>query len=142
VPRDSDVIPSYARNRKRNMVGNYLNQHRNLNDYEIEDFVLLATVDGTLSARDRKTGKERWQINTEDGAVQTVNHKANPSSVAGVHGGEAAQDDAVTWIVEPTEDGELLLFLSPEGGLEVPFDIVGLSGVMLTTFPIETRNHR
>lgn len=90
------------------MVGSYLGKHRSLDDYEVEDFVLMSTVNGTLSARDRKTGKERWQIHTEDAAVQTINHRANTTE----------QEDAMTWIVEPSEDGELF-FYTPEGGLEV-----------------------
>lgn len=88
-------------------------QRRSLDDYEVEDFVLMATVNGTLSARDRKTGRERWQIHTEDAAVQTINHRVNSSSTKTA----PDQDDLMTWIVEPSEDGELL-FYTPEGGLE------------------------
>ena len=96
-----------------NMVGGYV-AHRSLDDYEMEDFVLMATVNGTLSARDRRTGKERWQIHTVDAAVETINHRTNSSS------SPADPDDMMTWIVEPSEDGELF-FYTPEGGLEVIF---------------------
>lgn len=35
---------------------------RDLQDWEVEDFVLLATVDGSVWARDRKTGKQKWRM--------------------------------------------------------------------------------
>lgn len=35
---------------------------RDLQDWEVEDFVLLATVDGSVWARDRKTGKHKWRM--------------------------------------------------------------------------------
>lgn len=35
---------------------------RDLQDWEVEDFVLLATVDGSVWARDRKTGKQKWRL--------------------------------------------------------------------------------
>ncbi|MBE3112211.1 MAG: hypothetical protein IMZ46_17180, partial [Acidobacteria bacterium] len=38
---------------------------RSLADWEVEDFVLLATVDGDLYASDRKTGERRWQLEVE-----------------------------------------------------------------------------
>lgn len=105
----TDDAPGYGGIRARgSMVGGYIGKQRSLDDYEVEDFVLMSTVNGTLSARDRKTGKERWQIHTEDAAVQTINHRSNSTE----------QEDAMTWIVEPSEDGELF-FYTPEGGLEV-----------------------
>jgi serine/threonine-protein kinase/endoribonuclease IRE1 len=113
APKDLAVVTpsSYGGIRGVGSVVGY-GQRRSLNDYEVEDFVLMATVNGKLSARDRKTGRERWQIHTEDAAVQTINHRLNSSSST------AEQDDSMTWIVEPSEDGELL-FYTPEGGLEV-----------------------
>jgi len=104
VRRDID----YGFGRRKGIVYDYVGQaQRSLNDYEPTDFVLLTTVAGTLSSRDRRTGKERWQINTDDGAVETINHLANSSS-----------EDTMQWIVEPSEDGQLL-FYTPENGLEV-----------------------
>lgn len=35
---------------------------RSLQDWEVEDFVLLATVDGHIHARDRYNGEEIWEI--------------------------------------------------------------------------------
>jgi hypothetical protein len=38
---------------------------RSLQDWEVEDFVLLATVDGSIHARDRKTGAPRWALEVD-----------------------------------------------------------------------------
>lgn len=81
---------------------------RKLDDYVLDDFYLVSTVGGMLSARDRKTGKERWNIESEDDAVQTINHRANASDV---------NTDDTLWIVQPSEDGELMFY--SQDGLEV-----------------------
>lgn len=81
---------------------------RSLNDYEPDDFVLLSTIHGTLSSRDRKTGKERWTIHTVDGAVETIDHRKNSSN----------EDGIVTWLIEPSEHGQLYYY-TIEDGLKV-----------------------
>ena len=91
--------------------GSAIGSRRSLNDWEVEDFVLLATVDGTLHARDRKSGARRWEIFANDPVVQTIYHGANAS-------GEISDDDMVVWIVEPVQDGALF-FYTPESGLQV-----------------------
>lgn len=58
---------------------------RSLDDWEVEDFVLLATVDGTLYATDRRTGKTLWSINAETPMVQTT-HFPPPSINKQRHG--------------------------------------------------------
>lgn len=105
TPQETYHAPGYGAIRRRNVVGNV--HPRNLNDYELEDFYLVSTVGGMLSARDRKTGKERWNIHTEEGAVQTINHRANSTG---------DDHDHQTWIVQPSEDGELLFHT--QDGLE------------------------
>ncbi|KAL7266643.1 bifunctional endoribonuclease/protein kinase ire1 [Rhizina undulata] len=90
---------------------------RSIHDWEVEDFVLLATVDGTLHARDRKTGIQRWEIFSSEPVVQTVYHRANDTKIVN----QGIPDDDVVWIVEPVQDGALL-FYSPDGGLQ-KFDI-------------------
>ncbi|KAI1005155.1 Sensor for unfolded proteins in the ER [Podosphaera aphanis] len=81
---------------------------RSLWDWEVEDFVLLATVDGKLYARDRKTGKERWHISHEQPMVQTRYHSRNYSDTL-KHFTATALDDYL-WIVEPTRDGSLYIY--------------------------------
>ncbi|KAI9701422.1 MAG: bifunctional endoribonuclease/protein kinase ire1 [Bogoriella megaspora] len=78
---------------------------RSLQDWEVEDFVLLATVDGTLHARDRKTGTYRWHLETEKPMVETVYHKRNYSEKE-----EAYIEDDRLWIVEPSQDGALYMY--------------------------------
>lgn len=87
---------------------------RSLEDWEVEDFVLLATIDGKLNARDRKTGKDKWTLEV-DPMVVTEHHRRNHS--------EKDEDyhpvDDYLWIVEPRDDGPLYVFVTggPHPGL-------------------------
>jgi serine/threonine-protein kinase/endoribonuclease IRE1 len=74
-----------------------------LQDWEVEDFVLLATVDGRIHARDRYTGEEIWEL-TGQPMLETI---YNVSEGTG-----KLQDQPFVWIVEPKEDGALY-FLTP-----------------------------
>ncbi|KAF2630698.1 hypothetical protein BU25DRAFT_488855 [Macroventuria anomochaeta] len=76
---------------------------RSLQDWEVEDFVLLATVDGRIHARDRYTGEEIWEL-TGQPMLETI---YNASGGTG-----KLQDQPFVWIVEPKEDGALY-FLTP-----------------------------
>ncbi|KAI9693690.1 MAG: bifunctional endoribonuclease/protein kinase ire1 [Bathelium mastoideum] len=78
---------------------------RSLQDWEVEDFVLLATVDGTLHARDRKTGAYRWHLETEKPMVDTIYHRRNHSENK-----EPLIEDERLWIVEPSQDGALYIY--------------------------------
>ncbi|KAL3418004.1 hypothetical protein PVAG01_11014 [Phlyctema vagabunda] len=83
---------------------------RSLEDWEVEDFVLLATVDGKLYARDRKTGVERWALEVEQPMVETVYHRRNRSAVE-----EDYQEyDDFLWIIEPSRDGSLYVYAPGE----------------------------
>ncbi|KAL1625975.1 bifunctional endoribonuclease/protein kinase ire1 [Neofusicoccum ribis] len=74
---------------------------RSLQDWEVEDFVLLATVDGKIYARDRNTGEERWTLFADRPMVDMVYHQRNKSE-----DGDGL-DDGPEWIVEPNQDGDL-----------------------------------
>ncbi|KAI1932993.1 bifunctional endoribonuclease/protein kinase ire1 [Ophidiomyces ophidiicola] len=89
-------------------------QARSLQDWEVEDFVLLATVDGTIHARDRKTGAPRWALEVPSSPmVETIDHRANWSDSTGT-----PREDHLLWIVEPSRDGNLFIYnLAPKGGL-------------------------
>lgn len=91
-------------------------QARSLQDWEVEDFVLLATVDGTLHARDRKTGAPRWALELPSGPmVETIYHRQNRSDLAGDH----QPEDDFLWIVEPSRDGSLYIYSpGPNAGLQ------------------------
>ncbi|KAK3303076.1 uncharacterized protein B0T15DRAFT_262743 [Chaetomium strumarium] len=85
-----------------------LSQHvaRSLEDWEVEDFVLLATVDGDLYASDRKTGQERWHFKADHPLVETRHFRTNRS----VLDEDYDPIDHYIWVVEPTRDGELYLW--------------------------------
>ncbi|KKK17041.1 hypothetical protein AOCH_004423 [Aspergillus ochraceoroseus] len=88
---------------------------RSLQDWEVEDFVLLATVDGTIHARDRKTGAPRWALEVPSSPmVESIYHRANRSSFDSTQ----PEDDFI-WIVEPSQDGSLYIFSpDPNSGLQ------------------------
>lgn len=75
---------------------------RSLQDWEVEDFVLLATVDGHIHARDRYNGEEIWKIEGEPMLTTTYNNSEGHANL---------QDQPFVWIVEPTEDGALYVLL-------------------------------
>ena len=74
---------------------------RSLRDWEVENFVLLATVDGSIYARDRSNGDEMWEFHSERPMVETIYHDRK-----GNH-----EDKNWTWIVEPDQDGSLYVFV-------------------------------
>ncbi|KAJ5874389.1 uncharacterized protein N7529_002819 [Penicillium soppii] len=88
---------------------------RSLQDWEVEDFVLLATVDGTIHARDRKTGTARWALEVPSSpVVESIYHRANRSSFD-----DTEPEDDFLWIVEPSQDGSLYIYSpGPDAGLQ------------------------
>ncbi|CAN8099728.1 unnamed protein product [Discula destructiva] len=79
---------------------------RRLEDWEVEDFVLLATIDGDLYAADRKTGKERWHIYLDQPMVETKHHRANKSAIDD----DFTPFDQTIWAVEPNRDGQIYMW--------------------------------
>lgn len=88
---------------------------RSLQDWEVEDFVLLATVDGSIHARDRRTGAARWALEVPSSPmVESIYHRANRSSFD-----RAQPEDDFLWIVEPSQDGNLYIYSpGPDAGLQ------------------------
>ncbi|KAG6038194.1 hypothetical protein E4U41_004463 [Claviceps citrina] len=85
-------------------------QHaRSLEDWEVEDFVLLATVDGDLFANDRKTGHNRWHLNIDQPMVESIHHRARTSVVDD----DYRPVDHYIWAIEPTRDGGVYIW-TPE----------------------------
>lgn len=81
---------------------------RKIEDWEVEDFVLLATIDGKLHARDRRTGKERWNLVHEKPMVETTYHRRNRSAVEEEYERSVIED--FLWIVEPSRDGAIYYY--------------------------------
>ncbi|RDA91109.1 hypothetical protein CP533_6702 [Ophiocordyceps camponoti-saundersi (nom. inval.)] len=80
---------------------------RSLEDWEVEDIVLLATVDGDLYASDRRTGKQRWHLEVDQSMVETVHHRANRS----VLDDDYSPVDHYIWAVEPNRDGGVYVWV-------------------------------
>jgi serine/threonine-protein kinase/endoribonuclease IRE1 len=81
---------------------------RSLEDWEVEDFVLLATVDGKLHARDRKTGKEKWSLEYHKPMVETNLTRNKPIPVDDDY--DPVSIDDYLWIVEPSRDGSIYIY--------------------------------
>lgn len=84
---------------------------RSLEDWKVEDFVLLATVDGDLFANDRKTGKELWHLQVDQHMVETIHHRANSSVLED----DYSPVDHYIWAIEPNRDGGVYVWV-PEPG--------------------------
>lgn len=80
---------------------------RSLQDWKVEDLVLMATIDGSIHASDRKTGARRWVMQSEQPMVETVYHPRNKSA----HGMPSASTDNFLWIVEPSQGGSLFGYI-------------------------------
>ena len=83
---------------------------RSLQDWQVEDFVLLATVDGSIHARDRKTGAPKWKLEVDRPMVETTYHVPNNSLLDG-----SKPEYDFLWIVEPSRDGDIYIY--NQGGL-------------------------
>ena len=78
---------------------------RSLQDWEVEDFVLLATVDGSIHARDRKTGAPKWKLEVDRPMVETTYHVPKKSLL------DASKPEYdFLWIVEPSRDGDIYIY--------------------------------
>lgn len=88
---------------------------RSLQDWEVEDFVLLATIDGSIHARDRQTGTARWALEVPSSpVVESIYHRANRSSFDSTQ----PEDDFI-WIVEPSQHGSIYIYSpGPDAGLQ------------------------
>lgn len=143
IPDDASAIVTLApdksvrapypprRQRSENSPGSGLAtpQHaRSLEDWEVEDFVLLATVDGDLFANNRRTGKELWHLQVDQPMVETVHHRSNTSALDD----DFSPVDHYIWAIEPTRDGRVYVWV-PEPDARPRFtgftmkQLVGLS---------------
>lgn len=91
----------------------HLTPARSLEDWEVEDFVLLATIDGDLYANDRRTGKERWHISLGQPMVETKHHRRDKAVVES--DSNTIWDQSV-WAVEPNGDGDIYMWTPGHSG--------------------------
>jgi hypothetical protein len=89
-----------------------------LDDWIVDDFILVSTVDGSLHALDRKTGLELWSIPGEKPLVEvsTAEYLINISN-SRTPGSPPCEDCDLIWITEPIGEGTLYFF-KPENGLQ------------------------
>ncbi|KAI1110538.1 hypothetical protein F5Y14DRAFT_465618 [Nemania sp. NC0429] len=83
---------------------------RSLENWEVEDYILLATVDGHLYAADRESGDERWHLQVEQPVVETIHYRPNSSSAEDRHSRDQHPLDDYIWAIEPTNDGAVYVW--------------------------------
>lgn len=92
---------------------------RSLQDWVMEDLILMATVDGSLQAKDRRTGQHRWDLGADYPMVETTYYREGLS-----------EDDPWTrmyWIIEPSENGAIYLLSAPYPGWKGAFERLNLT---------------
>jgi len=95
---------------------------RSLQDWQVEDIMLLATVDGKLHARDRKTGAERWVLESEGEMVESTRHRHNKT-----YDENGLEQEDPTFVVEPALDG-IIYIMAPGFGLQkLPYSVKQLA---------------
>lgn len=95
---------------------------RGLDDWELEDFVLVATIEGSLYALDRHSGATKWVLEGGGPAVQAVGKSHyDPDPLNSTNGSWKTTERQPRWIVQPVEGGQLFVFDSEFGVLVVPF---------------------
>ncbi|KAI8950531.1 hypothetical protein F4801DRAFT_579382 [Xylaria longipes] len=87
-----------------------LHSARNLENWEVEDYILLATVDGHLYAADRESGDERWHLQVEQPVVETIHYRPNTSSADDRHSRDRHPLDDYIWAIEPTNNGAVYVW--------------------------------
>ena len=83
-------------------------QARSLQDWEVEDIFLLATLDGVIHARDRDTGIEKWALGIPDTPmVETIHHRQRDGNRSSDESNLI--EDNYMFVVEPSKDGNLYI---------------------------------
>lgn len=85
---------------------------RSLQDWQVEEIILLATVDGSIHARDRTNFAPRWQLESDIPMVETLYHRNNKSV-----GDRDLEHEDPLWIVEPSQDGSIYMY-NPASGIK------------------------
>jgi hypothetical protein len=94
---------------------------RGLDDWELEDFVLIATIEGSLYALDRQSGATKWVLEGGGPAVQAVGKSHSDPDLVNSTTGSSKDTKQPRWIVQPVEGGQLFLFDSEFGVLVLQY---------------------
>jgi len=115
--RSEPVVPRSSAVHK--LVFDTSDSRRALDDWELEDYVLVATIEGNLYALDRYSGATRWVLDGNGAAVQSVGNKyfSEPLNET-KEPWMTPEEQQPKWIVQPVEGGQLFLF-DPEFGVLV-----------------------
>lgn len=90
---------------------------RSLSNWEVDDIILVSTIDGALHARDRRSGRQRWTIQPGSPMIETTHYKQNKSDLELEY--DLPTQDEQLFIVEPTGDGQLYAqYADPRIGLQ------------------------
>lgn len=81
------------------------NRARSLQDWEVTDFVLLATIDGSVHLRDRATGAERWMFYSSPMVETEYHDRIGPVEL----GNQPGKD--FLFYVEPNNGGILYIYV-------------------------------
>lgn len=80
---------------------------RGLDDWALEDYVLVATIEGNLYALDRYSGATKWILEGDGAAVRATGTKYDGNTTEDTW---TNNDTQPRWIVQPVEGGQLFLF--------------------------------
>ena len=70
----------------------------------------MATIDGKIYARDRRTGDAKWALEVPDSPmIRTIDHRWNQSGLDGARADDVFVENDYLWAVEPNRDGNLYI---------------------------------
>lgn len=84
-------------------------------NWELEDYVLVATIEGSLYALDRYSGATKWVLEGERPAVSALLSTPLETHVNATAEDPLKSEEQPRWIVQPVEGGQLFLFDSELG---------------------------
>lgn len=115
--RKQQVVPRAPAEHK--LIFDTSDSRRALDDWELEDYVLVATIEGNLYALDRYSGATKWVLQGKEPAVRSVGSKYfSDTSNTTKEPPKDAEEQQPRWIVQPVEGGQLFIF-DPEFGVLV-----------------------
>lgn len=114
APRVQQQVPRAPAEHK--LIFDTSDSRRALDDWELEDYVLVATIEGRLFALDRYSGATKWVLEGDGAAVRSVGNKyfsepMNKTRAPLI----STEEQQPKWIVQPVEGGQLFLFDSESG---------------------------